>query len=111
VSIYIILLLIILLAALLFRYLRKSKKQVNRTHAIESMESDIIPYGIENIAVQNKAVDNSADEKRAIPDDLKELYGIILTAGGRITQKDIRKKLPCSEAKVSLMLDDLEERD
>ncbi len=30
--------------------------------------------------------------------------------GGRVTQKELRGEMKCSEAKVSLMLDDLEDR-
>ncbi len=45
-----------------------------------------------------------------LPDDLKELYDIILKKGGRITQKDLRKEVIYGEAKVSLMIADLEDR-
>jgi uncharacterized membrane protein len=45
-----------------------------------------------------------------LPDDLKEIIELIKNAGGRITQKELRKKLNCSEAKVSLMISDLENR-
>ena len=48
--------------------------------------------------------------KKELPDDLRNLHDLILKAGGRTTQKELRKKLTCSEAKVSLMLDDLETR-
>ena len=47
---------------------------------------------------------------KELPEDLKELYDLIMKTGGRTTQKDLRKKMTCSEAKVSLMLDDLENR-
>lgn len=45
-----------------------------------------------------------------LPDDLHELYALIVKRGGRVTQKDLRGDMKCSEAKVSLMLDDLEDR-
>ena len=45
-----------------------------------------------------------------LPDDLKELYDIILKKGGRTTQKDLRKEVIYGEAKVSLMIADLEDR-
>ena len=50
------------------------------------------------------------DTPTALPDDLKEILAIVSRAGGRITQKELRSKLNCSEAKVSLMITDLEER-
>ena len=46
----------------------------------------------------------------SLPDDLREVIRIIEKSGGRITQLDLRKALPYSEAKVSLMITDLENR-
>lgn len=43
-----------------------------------------------------------------LPADLRELLGLIHSMGGRVNQKELRKKLTCSEAKVSLMITDLE---
>jgi len=48
--------------------------------------------------------------KEELPDDLKDVVKIIAENGGRITQKELRRKLPYSEAKVSLMIADLEDR-
>jgi uncharacterized membrane protein len=45
-----------------------------------------------------------------LPADLQELVDIIRANGGRMNQVELRKKLPYSEAKVSLMLSDLEDR-
>jgi uncharacterized membrane protein len=45
-----------------------------------------------------------------LPDDLKEIIEILRNSHGRITQKELRMKLKCSEAKVSLMITDLEAR-
>ena len=45
-----------------------------------------------------------------IPADLQEILEILRSQGGRITQKDMRKRLRYSEGKVSLMLLDLEKR-
>lgn len=50
------------------------------------------------------------DRKLTLPDDLKELLEMIRANGNRITQRELRKKSPYSESKVSLMLSDLEER-
>jgi len=46
----------------------------------------------------------------AIPSDLQEVLSIIRAHEGRITQKDLRLRLNCSEAKASLMITDLEDR-
>ncbi|WP_292461983.1 hypothetical protein [Methanolobus sp.] len=45
-----------------------------------------------------------------VPADLQEILDILRSQGGRITQKDMRKRLRYSEGKVSLMLLDLEKR-
>ena len=45
-----------------------------------------------------------------LPSDLQEVVDIIKANDGRITQKDLRSKLKYSEAKVSLMVSDLEQR-
>ncbi|APH38118.1 hypothetical protein BHR79_00555 [Methanohalophilus halophilus] len=49
-------------------------------------------------------------KEEEVPADLKEILTIIKKAGGRITQKDLRQKLNCSEAKASLMIADLQRR-
>ncbi len=45
-----------------------------------------------------------------IEDNEKKVLEIIKRNGGRITQKELRKNLPFSEAKVSLIISDLESR-
>jgi uncharacterized membrane protein len=45
-----------------------------------------------------------------VPSDLQEILDILRSQGGRMTQKDMRKRLHYSEGKVSLMLLDLEKR-
>ncbi len=45
-----------------------------------------------------------------LPDDCREVLAIMDKNGGRITQLDLRKALPYSEAKVSLIVSDLESR-
>ena len=42
--------------------------------------------------------------------DLKELIAFIKKEGGRTTQKDLRKNFPQSEAKISLMVSELEHK-
>ncbi|MCZ7358059.1 MAG: hypothetical protein O8C66_06125 [Candidatus Methanoperedens sp.] len=49
-------------------------------------------------------------KKIDLPEDLSNIYDTIIKMGGRTTQKELRKKSAFSEAKVSLMLDDLESR-
>ena len=53
---------------------------------------------------------SSKHSKINLPDDLKELLELVYASGNRISQRELRKKSPYSESKVSLMLSDLEER-
>ncbi len=46
----------------------------------------------------------------SLPQDLQQVVDIIKINGGRITQRDLRSKISYSEAKVSLMVSDLENR-
>ncbi|MEA1984917.1 MAG: hypothetical protein U9N13_04625 [Euryarchaeota archaeon] len=54
--------------------------------------------------------DETGAGARPLPEDLQEIVDMIRTNGGRITQKDLRTRLRYSEAKVSLMVADLENR-
>ena len=48
------------------------------------------------------------EQKEELDDELKSILDFLAKEGGRTTQKEIRKAIPWSEAKVSLMLDELE---
>ena len=49
-------------------------------------------------------------ESQAEDDGLKQITDIVKKEGGRATQKDIRKQIPLSEAKISLMIAELEHK-
>ena len=48
-------------------------------------------------------------KNKELPKELKQIISILKKNEGRMTQKQIRKKFPFSEAKVSLMITELEE--
>ncbi len=50
------------------------------------------------------------EEPEPLPEDLVQVLEIIRKEGGRVKQSELRKRLGCSEAKLSLMLTDLEHR-
>jgi uncharacterized membrane protein len=93
-TLYIILFLI-LIAAGIALYFRLWKKKNPVSEAVG-----------ESITQQPTAM----PEANELPEDLHELYTLIMKKGGRVTQKELRGEMKCSEAKVSLMLDDLEDR-
>ncbi|MEK6827817.1 MAG: hypothetical protein AABX78_00550, partial [Nanoarchaeota archaeon] len=49
-------------------------------------------------------------EEKYGDNDLEHLIKIIKKEDGRTTQKDIRKQIPLSEAKISLMIAELEHK-
>ncbi|WP_292390641.1 helix-turn-helix transcriptional regulator [Methanosarcina sp. UBA5] len=70
---------------------------------------------ISNPPLYEKKPNKSSSEikehsKLNLPEDLREILEMIRASGNRITQRELRKKSPYSESKVSLMLSDLEER-
>lgn len=94
--IIIIVVIAFIISIILFFILKKKK--------IPGISDEPVSLAHENIEEKN------ANEKGELPDDLRELYDIILKKGGRTTQKDLRKEVKYGEAKVSLMVSDLEDR-
>ncbi len=84
-----------LIAAAFATYFRPWKKKTPVSEAVS-----------EPIAQQPTAMPKTKE----LPEDLHDLYALIMKKGGRVSQKELRGEMKCSEAKVSLMLDDLEDR-
>jgi len=59
---------------------------------------------------RRRKVPEVIEEPEKLPEDLERAVEIIRKEGGRITQKELRRKLGYSEAKVSLIIADLERR-
>ncbi|MHC1593647.1 MAG: helix-turn-helix transcriptional regulator [Methermicoccaceae archaeon] len=59
---------------------------------------------------QDDTLDTLGEGLSSLPDDMTQALEIIEQAGGRITQKELRKKLGGSEAKVSLLISELVHR-
>jgi len=67
---------------------------------------------------KNKKIEESKKEEKVDKEviditnekDLNQIVDIINEEGGRTTQKHIRKQIPLSEAKISLMIDELEHK-
>ena len=57
-----------------------------------------------------KQEETEIKEKEEYEEDLQQIIKIIKQEGGRATQKDIRKQIPFSEAKISLMISELEHK-
>ena len=86
----VVVLAIILVGAIIFVW--STTKNVSKTEGPTKKEQEITQHSSE------------------LPEDLKEVLKIMQLHEGRITQKELRSALPLSEAKVSLMITDLEDR-
>ncbi len=97
-SYFVFILMFVLLVILVFYKLRKKKP--------------VSPVPDEPLEIPSVKTPENMEELKTIelPEDLKNLYDLILGMGGRTTQKELRKKIAFSEAKVSLMIADLEDR-
>ena len=99
--VYIVVLLLVILAAAGYYYYRQKESNDKEIEAAPEMYQE---------EPQEMPQKSRPDISAPLPDDLREIITILEGAGGRITQMDLRKKLKCSEAKVSLMITDLEAR-
>ncbi len=90
---YIITIILVVAAVLILYWLRKKKNKP-----------------VEQGAGENTVIPPEKTESIELPEDLSEIYDLILKKGGRVTQKDLRKEVKYGEAKVSLMIADLENR-
>jgi len=97
---YIVVIVIVLLIVFILLYFLWKKK--GKLVILEQIEDPEESPGNTTIPIENRT--------RELPDDLRELYDMILKKGGRTTQKEVRKDAKYGEAKVSLMLADLEDR-
>ncbi len=93
---YIITIIIVFAALFILYWMRKKKNKPIEQEAEETIE---IPP--EKIA---------KTESKELPEDLRGIYELILKKGGRVTQKELRKEVKYGEAKVSLLIADLENR-
>ena len=67
-------------------------------------------YQIYSIDIEKGEATKEDGEKDDYNKDLNDVIDIIKKEGGRTTQKDIRKQIPLSEAKISLMIAELEHK-
>ena len=91
------------------------KLEVSEPPEVPIIEEEEPPYYVAVAAIAGAVVAalyyiKRRETKEELPEDLKEVLEVIKRSGGRITQKELRKKLGYSEAKMSLVIADLERR-
>lgn len=97
--IYLVPAIVVLMAVLFFIGFRKYNHRQNEIMDEPSLSSN-----------RSYEIDEESLETNPLPDDLQKVFDVVKANGGRITQKDLRNRLKYSEAKISLMISDLEER-
>ncbi|MEA3283095.1 MAG: hypothetical protein U9Q68_11210 [Euryarchaeota archaeon] len=98
-------------------FLWKSGKKGNGTGGTDETDGKE-DYGYEPLEPEPEESEESGSRgelepdgaESSIPSDLQEVLSIVGEHDGRITQKNLRLRLNCSEAKASLMITDLEDR-
>ena len=75
----------------------------------DAEESSNIKKASEDVT-QEGVRDSKSIDFLTLDDELKNVLEIIKANGGRTTQKEIRKQIPLSEAKISLMVAELEHK-
>lgn len=98
----IIILLVFIVLLLMFILFRMKKVMTSLKRALFSKEHK------EEKHKEEKKKDPK--ESETLPKDLQEIVDFITSQENRVTQKDIRKQFPKSEAKISLLIADLEKR-
>ena len=88
-------LVVIVLAIIAYMLLKNKPPNPTRTETKEGKKT-------EAIAPQKE------EQTKKLPANLRDVVRILKRNEGRMTQKDLRKEIPLSEANVSLMLTELE---
>jgi len=95
IAVIFVLLVFLVIAFVFVMYTKRKKRR-------EKKEKDW--NGLQGDAAQKPHRENEKE------DELEHILAIIKKEGGRVTQKDIRKAIPLSEAKISLMITELEHK-
>ena len=95
---YVLIVVIILLLIILY-YWKKGKKR-KKIKERKKLKKETKPG--------EKKEEKIETPKEILPADLNQVIKIIKKEGGRATQKEVRQQIPLSEAKISLMIAELE---
>lgn len=90
----------------------REKYQAHKTEHLESgSENENLKNSLKDLAGNHEIDSPVLKNKFPLPSNLQNVMEIIRDQNGQIAQKDLCTRLRCSDAKVSLMLVDLEKRE
>jgi len=98
----IIILLVFIVLLLMFIVFRMKKVMTSLKGTLFREEHKVVKHKEEK--------KNEPKESETLPKDLQEIVDFIKSQENRVKQKEIRKQFPKSEAKISLLIADLEKR-
>jgi len=103
--------LVFAVAAVVIMFRRKNKKKKEKPKKQSKTKPKKAKKSEAHVSeIETKPVEEEKKKTPKLSEELQQVYGIILEAGGRVTQKEIRKQIPLSEAKISLMVSELESK-
>ncbi|MBW2971934.1 hypothetical protein KY359_02760 [Candidatus Woesearchaeota archaeon] len=115
-----IIVVIVILALLVIYYLvgrakeKEEKEELEEAEKVEERARTALKEELEDAGLRNHELHKKQGKKtkhEALDDaDLNKVIEIIKREGGRTTQKELRKHIPLSEAKISLMISELEHK-
>jgi uncharacterized membrane protein len=70
----------------------------------------LLVYLVRKKKPEEKVSEETETQELKKGDELEDVIKVIKEEGGRTTQKDIRRRIPLSEAKISLMISELEDK-
>ena len=85
-------------------------KGLNIDEILASLEQEKTAEETFAEGVADEKTEEVVEQPEISENDLDKIINIIKEEGGRTTQKEIRKKIPYSEAKISLMIAELENK-
>ena len=99
---------LVILVFFLWRIIKKKGILTSIFHSEAEGSGQVIDLTISNNHTEAETTTTAGIGSTDITFDTEGVLNFIKDEGGRTTQKDIRKKIPLSEAKISLMISELE---
>lgn len=84
------------------------RRESGSTGEAASIKGSVIEQAVKT--ADNSEIETAALKELPLSEDLREILDIIRSHRGKITQKDLRRRLEYSEVKVSILLSELEKR-
>ena len=90
---------------------KEERKEIKEVENADRLAKKALRKEMDEVSLQpRKRPAHPRKESREVAGDLQKLVAVIKKEGGRTTQKELRRQIPLSEAKISLMITELEHK-